>query len=399
MVAAPDKHRKRVVFLTGTRADFGKVKSLIRALSERTQDFDVHVFATGMHLDPKYGETIREIEKCNFACEVFPHLNQASSGALDRTLANTVMGFGDFVRLRRPDLVVVHGDRSEALAGAVVAATNNILVAHIEGGEVSGTIDEILRHAISKMSHLHFVSNEEAKRRLVQLGEEPTAIHVIGSPDIDLLASPDRPSLAEVREHYRIPFEDYGVMVWHPVTTSLSTLRQETQEVVRAVTGSGRNWVVIYPNSDPGSDVILAEYDRSLRGPRFRVFPSLRFEAMLVLLENAGVVVGNSSMGIGEAPYYGTPTVDVGSRQSGRSENPHILHVPAENVAVTGAIERVWGTRVPVTRRERGDGDSHVRFRRALCSAELWETSVQKRFRDVPIVLHEGERPPHRSAA
>ena len=392
--------RKRVVFLTGTRADFGKVKTLIRALSERRDRFDVHVFATGMHLDPKYGETIREIEKCGFDCEVFPHLNQASSGALDRTLANTVLGFGDFVRLRRPDMVVVHGDRSEALAGAVVAATNNILVAHVEGGEVSGTIDELLRHAISKMSHLHFVSNEEARRRLLQLGEEPGTIHVIGSPDIDLLNSPERPSLAEVRNHYDIPFDEYGVLVWHPVTTNLASLREETQAVVGAAKASGRPWVVIYPNSDPGSDVILAEYDRVLgRDRRFRVFPSIRFEAMLVLLEHARVILGNSSMGIGEAPYYGTPTIDVGTRQAGRSENPHIVHVAAEREIIHRAIDRTWDQRLPPVRKDRGLGDSHVRFRSALSDGRLWTTPVQKRFRDVPFSADDSALGHQRSAA
>lgn len=379
-----EPRKKHVVFLTGTRADFGKIKSLIGALTARPDRFEVRIFATGMHLDPKYGETIREIEKCNFGCEIFPHLNQASSGALDRTLAHTVLGFGEFVRLRRPDLVVVHGDRSEALAGALVGATNNILVAHIEGGEVSGTIDELLRHAVSKMSHLHFVSNAQAAGRLVQLGEDEKAVYVIGSPDLDVLASDQRPPLSEVQNHYDIPFDQYGVLVWHPVTTQLANLQAETQALIDASMSSNLNWIVIYPNSDPGSEVILAAYDQQLRShPKYRVFPSLRFESMLVLLEHAKLIVGNSSMGICEAPFYGTPTVNVGSRQQGRSDNPHIIHVPAEAAALDAGIGAALQGRVPPARRERGVGDSHTRFRDLLLEEALWERPVQKRFIDL----------------
>jgi UDP-N-acetylglucosamine 2-epimerase (hydrolysing) len=376
--------RKRIVFLTGTRADFGKIKSLIATLRERPDQFQVHVFATGMHLEPKYGYTIQEIEKCKFGVEIYPFINQSSQGVLDRTLANTVIGFGDYVRLRKPDLIVVHGDRSEALAGALVGAINNILVAHIEGGEVSGTIDELIRHSVSKMSHLHFVSNDEAKRRLIQLGEHARSIFVIGSPDVDLMSSPDLPTLEEVKAHYEIPFDGHGVLVWHPVTTSPASLAYETREVVTAACDSFENWVVIYPNSDPGSDLILAEYERAFRSnPRTRLFPSLRFEAMLVLLREARVVLGNSSMGIGEAPYYGTPTIDVGTRQAGRSENPHLVRVDADRHAILAALSRVSGTRVPRTHLERGDGQSHLRFRNLLLDPALFETPVQKRFVDL----------------
>jgi UDP-N-acetylglucosamine 2-epimerase (hydrolysing) len=376
---------RKIVFLSGTRADFGKMKSLIRTLLAEPPEFEVHIFATGMHMDPKYGYTVLEFEKCNFP-NVFRFINGSAGGSMDQALGTTILGFSQYVRLITPDMIVVHGDRSEALAGAIVGSLNNILVAHIEGGELSGTVDGLIRHSVSKMSHLHFVSNEEARRRLVQLGEDPNAVFVIGSPDIDIMNSPDLPSLDEVKEHYEIDFEQYGILAFHPVTTSLNSLKQDVHQLCEAVLESRENWVAIYPNNDEGSSVILSEYETAFKGhPRVRMFPSLRFEAALVLLRHARLVLGNSSMGIREAPYYGTPTVNIGSRQDGRTQNPNIIHVAPERQQVLDAIRRA--TSLPALRpvREWGHGDSDKRFRRLLERPALWETPVQKSFNDIPM--------------
>jgi len=377
--------RRRIVFLSGTRADFGKIKSLIATLREPPEQFDVHVFATGMHMEPKYGFTVEEIEKCGFD-NVYRYINQARDGVMDRTLAHTVLGFGDYVRLMEPDLIVVHGDRSEALAGALVGALNNVLVAHVEGGEISGTVDELIRHAVSKLSHLHFVSHDEARARLEQLGEEPDAIHVIGSPDVDVMRSPDLPPLEEAFAHYELPpWERFGILAMHPVTTRLDTLQQEARNVFAAAKQSGLPFVCIYPNNDSGSDVVLSELLAAADPSWCRTFPSIRFEYMLVLLKHAALVLGNSSMGIREAPYYGVPTVNVGDRQAGRSPNPDIVHVSGEPLALQQGIRRALKQELqPVE--EWGDGQSHRRFRAVLEDQSLWETPVQKRFRDLPLL-------------
>ena len=152
---------KKILFLSGTRADFGKIKSLINIV-ENDADFQVFVFVTGMHLQQEYGYTVIEIERCNFS-NVHKFENHTNETTMDLTLAKTIQGLSEYVKICKPDLIVIHGDRVEALAGAIVGSLNNILVAHIEGGEVSGTIDELIRHSTSKMSHIHFVSNALAK--------------------------------------------------------------------------------------------------------------------------------------------------------------------------------------------------------------------------------------------
>ena len=160
--------RKKILFLTGTRADFGKLKSLIK-ITQKNNNFLSEILVTGMHLQKEYGETIDEIYKSKIE-NIFSFENHHNS-KMDIVLAETIKGVSNHIHYSKPDLIVVHGDRVEALAGAIAGSLNNILVAHIEGGELSGTVDEIIRHAVSKMSHIHFVSNEEAKKRLIQLGE------------------------------------------------------------------------------------------------------------------------------------------------------------------------------------------------------------------------------------
>ena len=373
---------KRVLFLTGTRADFGKLKPLIRTV--RAEDeFEVVIFATGMHMLSRYGSTINEIYKSGFD-NVFTFINQDATGlGMDLTLANTVQGLGLYVREFPPDLIVVHGDRLEALAGAIVGAFNNILVAHVEGGEISGTIDELIRHSVSKLAHLHFVSNEEARTRLLQMGELPEAVHAIGSPEVDLMLSDELPALAEVRERYEIPFEDYAIFAYHPVTTELDALPKRVDAIMDGIRQSGENYVVIYPNNDEGSDVIFRGIE-TLRGePNVRLIPSMRFEHYLTLLRNARFIMGNSSSSVREAPVYGVPTINLGSRQSNRSNSPSIFNVEESTPAILDAIRSLPGHIAPSL--QFGRGDSADRFVDVLLADDTWEILRQKQFKDLAV--------------
>jgi UDP-N-acetylglucosamine 2-epimerase (hydrolysing) len=277
--------KKKIVFLTGTRADFGKLKSLIE-ITNSDPNYVVELFVTGMHLQAKYGSTVDEIIKCGYP-NIYKFINHTSEKSMDQNLAKTIQGFSDFVRENKPHLIVIHGDRVEALAGAIVGSLNNILVAHVEGGEVSGTIDELIRHAVSKMSHTHFVSNAKAKQRLIQMGELEEVIFEIGSPDVDAMISKNLPSIDVVRSRYEIQFADYGIVLFHPVTTESEHMGTYSTFLVNALLESERNYVVIYPNNDLGSTDILKEYERLVGNHRFKIFPSVRFEYFLVLLKYA----------------------------------------------------------------------------------------------------------------
>ena len=376
---------RRILFVTGTRADFGKLKPLIREVAARP-DFTYQIFATGMHMLARYGSTINEIYRSGLEY-VYPYVNQDASvnTQMDLVTANTVQGLGHFVREFPPDLIVVHGDRVETLAGAIVGALSNTLVAHIEGGEVSGTVDELIRHAVTKLSHLHFVANEDAKARLVQMGETSESIFVIGSPDIDVMLSDALPTLEEVRQRYEIPFTDYGIMLYHPVTTEVDGLRAKARNVVAAVQRSGRNFVVLYPNNDTGADVIF-EAIRGLEDkPQYRILPSMRFEYFLTLLRHSEVLLGNSSAGVREAPVYGVPTVNIGTRQHNRFRYASIVDVAEDERAIMDALYNL--PRAVPHSFHFGRGESANLFVAALSKEAVWRTPRQKQFRDMPLTV------------
>lgn len=370
---------KKIVFLTGTRADFGKLKSLIEVLINK-QGFDVHLFATGMHLDIKYGYTVHEIEKCGYQ-NIYQFINHDNESMMDITLSKTIAGFAEYTRLIQPDLIVIHGDRIEALAGATVGALNNILVAHIEGGELSGTVDELIRHAVSKLSHTHFVANNEAHKRLMQMGEKEESIFVIGSPDMDVMLSENLPSWQMVKAYYEIPFDDFALAMLHPVTTEMDVLDSYAEAYVDALETSGLNYVAIYPNNDRGTDIILSKLKRLQGHPKFKVFPSIRFEYFLSLLKNAQFIVGNSSAGIREAPCYGVPTVNIGTRQNGRSSNNDIINTSYSKESIAGGIEKALQHHINAQQLF-GDGSSAMKFLEVLSNETFWQTAKQKSFYD-----------------
>lgn len=370
---------KKIAFLTGTRADFGKIKSLIQILQNNVQ-LEPHIFVTGMHMMEKYGLTLIEVQNCGFK-NISTFENYTDESTMDLTLAKTIEGFSSYVKNLNPDLIIVHGDRVEAMAGAIVGSLNNILVAHIEGGELSGTIDELIRHSVSKLSHVHFVSNKSAKKRLIQMGELPESIYKIGSPDIDIMFSDNLPDLKEVKSYYDIPFDNYAVVMFHPVTTEIDKMKAYASNFVEALKKSQSNYVVIFPNNDLGSKFIIDFYEELTNNDSFKVFPSIRFEYFLTLLKSADFIIGNSSAGIREAPYYGIPTINIGTRQENRALHSHIINVGYGTDEILNAINSDL-IKTSVDAKSFGSGNSAELFLNSLSSKEFWELNHQKQFRD-----------------
>jgi len=375
----PGGNGRSILFVTGTRADFGKLEPL--AAAARDGGFRVAFWVTGMHMLDRYGLTKIEVHRVP-GVEVFEYLNQRPGDPQDMVLAKTVLGFSDFLAEHRPDLVVVHGDRVEALAASLVAATNYVRSAHIEGGEVSGTIDEVFRHCNTKLATHHFVSSDGAKARVMAMGEEAGAIHVIGSPELDVHGLPSGVTLAEVRAHYAIPFDSYGIATFHPVTSEAATMGAQAAALFGALEASRRNFVVILPNNDPGSEAIFDVIAR-LPTDRFRPIPSMRFAHFSELMRNAAVMVGNSSAGVREAPWLGLPSLDIGTRQTNRASAPSVHYAEAaDGAGIARFLNGEWGKRYP--RHEGfGEGRAADRFVAILQDAGFWDRPLQKAFRDL----------------
>ena len=371
---------KKILFLTGTRADFGKIKSLIQIL-EKQQELEVFVFVTGMHLQKEYGYTLIEIERCNFK-NVFTFENHTHETTMDLTLAKTIEGLSAYTKTIQPDMIIVHGDRVETLAGAIVGSLNNFLVAHIEGGELSGTVDELIRHSVSKLSHIHFVSNDTAAKRLEQMGEMKSSIFTIGSPDIDIMFSSELPSLETVKDYYQIPFDNYAIVMFHPVTTEANEMKKHVDYFVKALLNDIHNYVVIFPNNDLGSQSIIEKYEELKGNLRFRIFPSLRFEYFLTLLKNSQFIIGNSSAGIREAPYYGIPIINIGSRQQNRAVHAYIVNVDYELEKIQKALSTIDTHQTQISNSDYGQGNSAELFLECIQKSDIWKINHQKQFRD-----------------
>ena len=369
---------KKLLFVTGTRADFGKIRPLAEAA--RHAGHRIGFFVTGMHMLEMYGLTKIEVHRVQGA-EVFEFPNQQSGDGQDKVLATTIIRFSEFLAEHQPDLVVVHGDRVEAMACAFTCATNYVRCAHVEGGEVSGTIDEVFRHCNTKLATYHFVSSESARRRVMRMGEPPDTIFAIGSPELDIHARPSGVTIDEVRRRYEITAEDYGVAIFHSVTSETNTIGAQAAALFGSLDASGKRFVVILPNNDPGSEDIV-KVIRKLPAGRFRTIPSMRFNYFSELLKNAAVLVGNSSVGVREAPFLGVSSLDIGTRQNKRSRAPSVTAcTAADDRAIRSFLAREWNRRHP-SHREFGEGEAAAAFVAVLEDPGFWSRSLQKEFKD-----------------
>jgi len=312
---------------------------------------------------------------------VHEYINQDADDPQDAILARTIMGFSDFIKTANPDLVVVHGDRVEALACALVCATNYVRCAHVEGGEVSGTIDEMFRHCNTKLAYCHFVSAQSAARRVRALGEPDDAIYTIGSPELDFHAGASGISLDDVRDRYDIHFPEFGVCTFHPVTSEAATMGAQAKAFFDALVASKRDFVVILPNNDPGASDILSVIN-GLPAAQFRRIPSMRFAHFSELMKHASCIVGNSSAGVREAPFLGVPSLDIGTRQDSRADGPSITSCAAnDQAAITHFLDVQWGKSWPRDA-SFGVGRAAEMFVEVLADDAFWTRSMQKNFQD-----------------
>lgn len=368
--------KKNILFVTGTRADYGKLKPLAKIAKKNS--FKVSFYVTGMHVLERYGLTKLEVHRDGYD-QVDEFINQNKNDTQSIIISKTIAAFSDFLLEKKPDLVIVHGDRPEALACAIAATSNYYKLLHVEGGEVSGTIDEVYRHAISKLASAHLVSSKNSKTRLINLGEDPSNIHNIGSPELMLHLETDINSLEEVKRHYGIKFSKYGIVAFHPVTSERETMLIQSQKLFGALNNSNKKFIVILPNNDPGSDEIMSTIDK-LSVVNFHVIPSMRFEYFSVLLKNAGAIIGNSSAGVREAPFLGIPSLNYGTRQTNRAKSVSITNVNVDEIEkIQIFLDKNWYSRFEMSC-EFGSGDYETEFSNILLSDEFWQPLEQKYF-------------------
>jgi UDP-N-acetylglucosamine 2-epimerase (non-hydrolysing)/GDP/UDP-N,N'-diacetylbacillosamine 2-epimerase (hydrolysing) len=378
---------RKICVITGSRAEYGLLRWVMHDLAA-APDVELQVVATGMHLSRAFGMTVDEIERDGFAVARRVDMLLASDTPVGtaKSIGLGVIGMADALDGLRPDLVLVLGDRFEILAAVQACLVLRIPVAHIAGGDTTeGAFDESIRHAITKMSHLHLVTNEQAARRVRQMGEDPARVQVVGSPGLDqLVREPllDRAAL-EASLGARLAVRNL-LVTFHPVTLSATDSLAEFQALLEALDEFGDDtavWIT-HPNADTGGVALTQALQAwaQARPGRVHDFKSLGHKRYLSLMALSDVVVGNSSSGLYEAPSLRVPTVDIGERQRGRLAADSVLNCAASREAIGAAIRRALVLDCSATLNPYGDGHSAARIVQALRALPITPALLQKTF-------------------
>ncbi|HKW59006.1 MAG TPA: UDP-N-acetylglucosamine 2-epimerase [Candidatus Dormibacteraeota bacterium] len=379
--------RRRVAYVTGTRADYGLFSEPLKRIRER-DGLELELIVTGMHLERQFGLTVQEIEEDGMpiAARVRNLTGGDGGGDQARSVGNAVHGITAALEEVAPEVVIVLGDRGEMLAAAIAATHLNIAVAHVHGGEVSGTVDELVRHAISKLSHVHFAATGEAAERLRRMGERPEHVHVVGAPGLDYLnrfePAPDAQLADELKLDLARPFV---IFTQHPVTIEMDRAARQMEMSLQALEAAGVQVTATYPNSDAGGRSMIDVLDGWAGRSWLRVVPSLGRRKFATLLKRAAAMVGNSSSGIIEAPFFGVPVVNIGTRQEGRLRAENVIDVPYDAQAIRAAIEcalndQAFISRARASRNPYGDGHAGERIVDVLASLEVGPALLDKRI-------------------
>lgn len=380
---------KNILVLTGTRAEYGLLKSAMEAIKTH-KELSLSVVATGMHLSSQHGHTVTDIREDGFTVdrESFMLLDGDTGTAMAKSLGIGTASLADAFASLDPDIVLLLGDRDEALAGALAAAHMNIPVAHIHGGDAmeGAVIDDSIRHAITKFAHIHFPASEKSAGRIRKLGEEEWRITVSGAPGLDDVLTGEYEDEQVVVDRYDINTDKPVVLlIQHPVTTQSEKAGEQMSATLDAIESYDVQTVIIYPNSDAGGDQIIEEIESRSYGDSVCTFQSLPRQDYLGLMAAADIMIGNSSSGIIEAPSFDLPVVDIGPRQQGRERAENTVSVPHQAESIREAIGRCLNDETLRTRAEQcknpynydGAGE---RICKELAATTITDELIQKRL-------------------
>lgn len=372
--------KRRILYVTGTRADFGLMARTLKAINSASE-FDLQILVTGMHLSEAFGLTVNEIKASGFkiVAEV-PIDHSINSGArMARSIGEMLIEFSFVMERERPDVVMLLGDRGEMLAAAIAAIHENIAIVHIHGGERSGTVDEPVRHAISKLAHFHFTSTNEAKDRLIRMGERSDHVWQVGAPGVDGLIDdavlPRSVLIGSLRLNPSLPI---ALLVHHPVVQDISMMASETQAIIEGLLEAGCQIVALNPNSDAGGESVRKTLAAASSHHSVRVVTHFPRNEFVSWMSSADLMIGNSSAGIIEAGTFGTPVINIGSRQNMRERNANVTDVPVVDSGLSEVIRTTLSRGRFETSNIYGDGASAPRIAALLAAVPLDAISLRK---------------------
>ena len=376
--------RLKLLFVTGSRGEWGYIRPIMRYADANAVDYAV--CATNMLLLPGYGSLVDEIKRDGFNVtdEIFMSLEGHNHYTMAKSLGVFLQSFVDTLHRHQPDWIILAGDRGEQLMAGIAGAYTYTPVAHIQAGERSGNIDGTARHALGKMAHLHFAANQDAADRLIKLGEEPFRVHNVGAPQLDELVNGPVTDAAEIEKRFGISVdEEFLLVVQHPVTAETNMAAEQVAVVADAIRGIPMRKVWVLPNNDAGSDTVRRELLHR-RTTDTLTFDNLTRADYLGLLRRCRAIVGNSSSGLVEAPTFGIPAVNLGTRQTDRVRGGNVIDAPFELdaclAALRAALAPEFAKRIAASVNPYGDGRSSERIVNVLMNTPRDSTLLVKRL-------------------
>jgi UDP-hydrolysing UDP-N-acetyl-D-glucosamine 2-epimerase len=335
-----DRMRK-ILYISGTRADYGLMRSVLKAIDEHPE-LELEIAAMGMHMMEEFGMTINEIKKDGFRIhEIDATYEKDSKKSMANFIGKTIQLLTDRVEEIDPDIILLLGDRGEMLAGAIVGAYLTIPVAHLHGGDITSTVDELARHAITKLAHIHFPVTQESAKRIKKMGEDPLSIFVVGAPGLDTILNAELIEREEISKKYNLDSsKPILLVVQHPVTVEAKDAADQMRETLEAISELKFQTILIYPNADAGSRKmidVIKEYEGFSFITTFKSIPHIEY---LSIMKIANVIIGNSSSGIIESPSFDLPTINIGCRQQGRERAENVIDVQYNREQIISAIQK-----------------------------------------------------------
>jgi GDP/UDP-N,N'-diacetylbacillosamine 2-epimerase (hydrolysing) len=369
---------RKIIYLSGTRADFGLMQSSLLLLAMQA---DLSIAVTGMHLAPGFGQTMDAVRASGLRIcgEVPVDVTSRTANSMSVGIGQCLMGITALLQREQPDMLVLLGDRGEMLAGAIAALHLGIVCVHIHGGERSGTVDEPIRHAISKLSHYHLVATAESKERLIRMGEQPGAVHITGAPGLDGLAVMADKLINDVKAAVGLPLDPPFILtVFHPVVQQATNAYTQTSSLLLALKKAGLPVIWIEPNADAGSnDILKALADMGLPAGS-KQFKHIDRNLFVAAMRYCAVMLGNSSAGIIEAASFATPVINVGDRQRLREKSANVIDVTADADAIYAAITSALRVGKVPCDNSYGDGVAGPRIAHLLTTLSLDSSVLDK---------------------
>jgi UDP-hydrolysing UDP-N-acetyl-D-glucosamine 2-epimerase len=378
--------RRKILYISGTRADFGLMKTVLKKINTHP-GFTLDIIATGMHLMDEFGMTVHEIRDEGFTVHTIEAvIARDTPASMVAFIGNFLEQLSRKVQDLKPDIILVLGDRGEMLSGAIAGSYMGIPVAHLHGGEVSSTVDDITRHAITKLSHIHLPATEESAKRICRMGEEKSRIHVVGAPGLDQIFEQDLIPPEILAEKYTInPDQPLILVLQHPVSQESGKSAEQIKETLDAVLETGYQSIVIYPNADAGGREMIKMIHTYEANRSLRIVKNIPHREFLSLLQISSALVGNSSSGIIEAPSFGIPVINVGTRQWGRERGHNVIDTGYSKDQIAGAVQRAMTDTTFLEQARRcqnpyGDGRSAEKIIKILHEIPIDTSLLQKRM-------------------